>query len=62
MSRDFIYVDDIVRGLIACAERGRSWDVHNLASGVETSILEPGAQINTMTNNASAIQFLPRRN
>ncbi|MFO0771959.1 MAG: NAD-dependent epimerase/dehydratase family protein [Nitrospiraceae bacterium] len=61
-SRDFIYVDDIVRGLIACAERGRAGDVYNLASGVETSILELAQQINTMTNNASAIQFLPRRN
>lgn len=61
-SRDFIYVDDIVRGLIACAERGRSGDVYNLASGIETSILELARQINTMTNNATAIQFLPRRN
>src|SRR3954463_12012408 len=37
-SRDFIFVGDIVAGLIACAERGEAGDVYNLASGVETEI------------------------
>ena len=32
-SRDFIYVDDIVRGLLACADEARTGDVYNLASG-----------------------------
>src|SRR5436190_9648278 len=36
-SRDFIFVDDIVDGLIACALRGAPGDVYNLASGEETS-------------------------
>ncbi|MDQ2984964.1 MAG: NAD-dependent epimerase/dehydratase family protein [Actinomycetota bacterium] len=39
-TRDFIYVGDIVAGLIACAEHGGPGDVYNLASGVETSIRE----------------------
>ena len=39
-SRDFIYVDDIARGLMACALRGGAGEVYNLASGVETSILD----------------------
>jgi nucleoside-diphosphate-sugar epimerase len=39
-SRDFIYVDDVVRGLIRCAEAGEPGEVYNLASGVETTIRE----------------------
>ena len=37
-SRDLIYVEDIVRGLVACALRGAPGDVYNLASGHETTI------------------------
>ena len=39
-SRDFVYVGDVVDGLIRCAEAGAPGDVYNLASGVETSIRE----------------------
>ena len=39
-SRDFIFVEDIARGLVACAERGDPGEAYNLASGVETSILD----------------------
>jgi nucleoside-diphosphate-sugar epimerase len=39
-TRDFIYVEDMARGLIACADRGEPGGVYNLASGVETSIRE----------------------
>ena len=45
-SRDFIYVGDIVRGLIACALRGTDGDAYNLASGVETTIRELAETIN----------------
>lgn len=37
-TRDFIYVDDIVSGLMACALKGEPGGVYNLASGKETSI------------------------
>ncbi len=60
-SRDFIYVDDIVTGLIACALRGAPGDVYNLASGVETSILDLAAQINVATGNAAPLDVRPRR-
>jgi nucleoside-diphosphate-sugar epimerase len=39
-TRDFIYVDDVVNGLILCAVKGSAGEVYNLASGVETSIME----------------------
>ena len=60
-SRDFIYVDDICRGLIACATRGTPGDVYNLASGVETTILELATMINSLSGNAIAPLVLPRR-
>lgn len=60
-SRDFIFVDDIVSGLIACAVNGAPGDVYNLASGVETSIKELALIINTLTNNPTPIEYLPAR-
>ncbi len=50
-SRDFIYVGDIVRGLIRCAEAGAPGDVYNLASGDETTILRAGELVNELTGN-----------
>ncbi len=44
--RDFIFVEDIARGLIACAVRGEPGEAYNLASGVETTILELAKLIN----------------
>lgn len=61
-TRDFIYVDDIVEGLIACALKGKSGGVYNLASGVETSIAELARMINELTENVSAVQMEPARN
>jgi len=60
-SRDFIYVDDIVRGLLLCATEGRPGDVYNLASGIETTIIDLAATINRMTGNPAPIEHLPRR-
>ncbi len=60
-TRDFIYVDDIVAGLIACALSGVPGGVYNLASGVETSIAELATHINNMTGNTSALDLKPAR-
>jgi UDP-glucose 4-epimerase len=60
-SRDFIYVDDIVRGLLLCASDGAPGDVYNLASGTETSILQLATMINELTGNVMPVQFMPRR-
>lgn len=56
-SRDFIYVDDIVNGLIACALKGKTGDVYNLASGVQTTIRELAETINKLTNNQKSIEY-----
>lgn len=60
-TRDFIYVEDICRGLIACALKGKPGDVYNIASGNETSIRELATLINEMTGNPAEFQILPRR-
>lgn len=61
-TRDFIYVDDIVDGLIACALKGKAGGVYNIASGVETSVAELAKLINEMTGNTVAIDDMPARN
>ncbi len=60
-TRDFIYVDDIVRGLMICAAIGKAGEVYNLASGTETSILELATLINEFTNNPTPMDFRPKR-
>lgn len=60
-TRDFIYVDDIAEGLMACALRGKAGGVYNIASGVETSIRELAEMINEITGNKAAIDHAPAR-
>jgi UDP-glucose 4-epimerase len=60
-SRDFIFVEDIARGLSACALNGAAGDVYNLASGKETTILELATAINEFTGNTTPLNFKPRR-
>lgn len=60
-TRDFIYVGDIVQGLMLCATRGLSGEVYNLASGVETSILDLANLINKLTGNPIPPDFRPAR-
>ena len=60
-SRDFIFVEDMARGLIACALNGVPGDVYNLASGHETSILDLAYKINAMTGNKTPVDLKPAR-
>jgi len=60
-SRDFIFVEDIVRGLLACAEKGLPGEVYNLASGVETTIRQLADTINELTGNTAPLILKPRR-
>lgn len=61
-TRDFIYVDDIINGLIACALKGDAGATYNLASGRETSILDLATLINEIADNPAAIDLKPARN
>lgn len=60
-SRDLIYVEDIVQGLMLCALRGEPGDVYNLASGVGTSIKDLAQLINNLTGNKTPPQVMPKR-
>ena len=60
-SRDFIFVDDIAKGLMACAAKGQPGDVYNLASGRETTIRELAELIMKITGSQSKLEILPKR-
>jgi UDP-glucose 4-epimerase len=60
-TRDFIYVEDVVEGLIACALKGLPGEAYNIASGVETSIRDLAERINRLTGNTAPFALLPRR-
>lgn len=60
-SRDFIFVEDMARGLMACALRGVIGEVYNLATGQETSILELATLINEFTGNTTPLDLRPAR-
>jgi UDP-glucose 4-epimerase len=60
-SRDLIYVEDIVRGLFACATDGASGDVYNLASGVETSVRQLAELVIELSESESELELGPRR-
>jgi nucleoside-diphosphate-sugar epimerase len=60
-SRDFIYVDDIVEGLLRCGSLGAPGDVYNLAAGVETTIRELAETILRLTDSESELELAPRR-
>lgn len=60
-SRDFVYVEDVARGLIACAKRGAPGDVYNLASGVETQIRRLAELIVELSDSSSALESTPQR-
>jgi nucleoside-diphosphate-sugar epimerase len=60
-SRDFIFVKDLVKGLIAIAQKGEQGEAYNLASGVETSILDLSNLINEITQNPTPVDLRPAR-
>jgi nucleoside-diphosphate-sugar epimerase len=62
VSRDFIFVDDICRGLIACGLNGQPGEAYNIASGVETTIKELAETINSLADNSTPMNIQPARN
>ncbi|WP_024954319.1 NAD-dependent epimerase/dehydratase family protein [Sulfurospirillum arcachonense] len=61
-TRDFIFVDDICKGLMLCALNGTEGDVYNLGSGQETTIAELAEKIKLYSKSTSEIEYLPKRN
>jgi nucleoside-diphosphate-sugar epimerase len=61
-TRDFTYVEDLVNGLLRAGYYGTALgEDFNLASGVETSIINLAEMINEIVGNKAGINFLERR-
>ena len=60
-TRDFIFVEDICRGLLLCAQKGEPGEVYNLGSGTETSITQLARMIIKLSESGSNIKMLPKR-
>lgn len=61
-TRDFVYVDDVVEGLVRCAlAEGATGEVFNLAAGEETTIRALAEQINELAGGRSEIRLVPER-
>jgi nucleoside-diphosphate-sugar epimerase len=61
-TRDFTYVGDIVNGLLRCgALPGAVGEAINLASGVETKVIDLANQVNALTANKAGLQRSERR-
>jgi len=60
-SRDFIFVKDMARGLVACAQKGEPGEAYNLASGAETTIGDLANLINAQTGNITPVDLKPAR-
>ena len=61
-TRDFIYVDDLVSGLIGAAiSPGASGEAFNLGTGLQTRIIDLAQMIIRLCQSRSRIEFAPRR-
>ena len=60
-SRDFIFVEDMAKGLVGCAQEGQPGEAYNLASGVETTIKDLATYINELTGNKTSVDLKPAR-
>ncbi len=59
--RDFIFVEDLVEGLIRMAVNGEPGEAYNLASGKETRILDLANTINELAGNKTPAAIEPPR-
>jgi UDP-glucose 4-epimerase len=58
---DFVYVDDIARANVLALASDVSDEVFNVASGVETSLLDLAAALSRVMNVRQAVEFGPER-
>jgi len=61
-TRDFIYVDDLVTGLLAAAEAtGAPGEAFNLGTGIQTRVIDLAEIVIKACRSTSRIEFAPRR-
>jgi UDP-glucose 4-epimerase len=60
-SRDFVFVDDLAKGVIAASDSGDKGDVYNLASGQEFMIKDVARKIIDFSESSSHLHIEGRR-
>jgi UDP-glucose 4-epimerase len=60
-SRDFIFVEDMARGLMACALKGEPGEIYNLGSGAEITIRQLAERVDALTGNTTPLSMTPPR-
>ena len=60
-SRDFVYVEDLARGVLLARKYGEIGEVYNLASGKEIFIADVASLILKRTASSSKINLMPKR-
>lgn len=60
-TRDFTFIDDVIRGFLLIGSQDTSHHVYNLATGSETRIDDLAQTINEVTDNSSGVEYYDRR-
>jgi len=60
-SRDFVFVEDLARGVVAALDQGIKGEVYNLASGQELLIKDVANKIIEFSNSSSELRIEGRR-
>jgi UDP-glucose 4-epimerase len=60
-TRDFVYVGDVVRALVAAVSDGNSGAVANVGTGGEITVLELAQTINSLCGSTAPIEHAPQR-
>ncbi len=57
-TRSFCYISDLIDGIIAAMEKGKSGEIYNLGNPNEFTILELADKVKQLTNSASEVKFI----
>jgi len=60
-TRDFTYVEDVVDAVMRCIELPAMNDEYNIATGIETSIIDLSKMICSALDRPHSIQMIPKR-
>mgnify|MGYP003586509359 CR=1 FL=1 len=60
-TRDFIYVQDVARAIVECVERPAQYDVFNVSTKKQTSVLQLVAELESLAGRKLQVNFLPAK-